>query len=94
MFRLAHLAAALVAVLGLAGCAGPAPKAPPADPLAGARCHDQPQWFTKLPDGRPAGVFVCFGPRNELLYAVRLLPPEAAAAPAPEKTPAKRRAGK
>jgi hypothetical protein len=85
-----RLAAAFLAALTLTGCAALQPKKPEPKPdaLAGAKCLDTPQFRTTLADGRPAGVFVCFGANNALLYVVRPLPPEPVApvvAPKPKK---------
>jgi hypothetical protein len=73
--------AALALLMTLTGCAGLGAKKKP----VAARCNEQPQWTTTDERGYPIGIYVCFGEENQLLYAIRVLPPPApAAAPAPK----------
>lgn len=71
-------AAALFAVMAvLAGCTGAQPqkkKAAQDDAPIQARCNEQPQWTTKDEKGEDIGIYICFGKRSQLLYAVRVLP--------------------
>lgn len=75
---------AVVAVLiaaSLTGCAGAQKRE-----QQQARCQEQPQWTTTDAAGQAVGIYICFGERSQLLYAVRILPPPPPA-PAPAAPP-------
>jgi len=74
-----NIAAVLAVAVSLTGCAGLGAKKKP----VAARCNEQPQWTTTDERGYPIGIYVCFGEENQLLYAIRILPPPAAPAPKP-----------
>ncbi|MDD5301528.1 MAG: hypothetical protein PHS14_00350 [Elusimicrobia bacterium] len=77
-----RLAALLVVLVLTTACATTQPQ-----PAARAQCNAVPQWTTQDAQGRPVGIYVCFGPEQRLLYTVRLLPPAPATPTPPALTP-------